>query len=1234
MAGRRFGVEQLELRALLAGDLMHNAAFPSDVNNDGHTTPVDALFIINELNNGGARSLVDAPDLLATGLRYDVNNDAFLTPVDALLVLNELNAEGEDGDLVRIRVGATDVDGNAIETIEVGQAFQLRAYVQDLTARANGGVFAAYLDIEYDDALVSVDGPIVHNTASYGNFPSGSLSTPGLVDEAGSIDGLSPLGPNELVLFSINMMADAAGTVTFAPNPADQTGVLDVLLFGVPEGETSSIVAPERIEFVADTLQIGSIAAPQAVADSYEVTVNDTLTVSVAEGVLANDTNPTAETLTAAVASGPANGTLTLSADGSFTYVPNTDFVGQDSFTYTATAGGVTSNVATVTIDVLAGNSPPVAVNDAYSTEVNTTLTAEVSVLANDSDPDGDEIIAFLLSGPASGSVTLGANGIFTYVPAPGFTGTVSFTYIAGDDQDAFSDPATVTITVNPANEAPVANDDAYSVAEGSTLVVEAAAGVLDNDTDADGDTLTASLVSGPDNGTLTLNANGSFSYTPDAGFSGTDSFTYTAGDGTATSDPATVTITVTETNEAPVAVNDAYTVSSGVPLVVDAAAGVLDNDTDADGDTLTAQVVTGPDNGTLTLNANGSFTYTPDAGFAGTDSFTYLANDGLLNSQPATVTVTVTEPSGETQVRVRLETASAAGTPISSIGPGGTFVLNVYVQDVSEIPRDGVFAAYIDVLYDSDLVSVNGPIEYGEAYPNQQSGDVSVPGLIDEAGAFDGLSPLGPDEQLLFRVPMVANNAGVVDFTSNAADVLPAHDILLFNVSQPVPVDEVEYGTARLSIVSGDAPEAVDDNYETNEDTTLTVNAANGVLANDSDPEGDPLTAVLVDGPDNGTLTLNANGSFTYTPSANFNGTDVFTYRASDGALSSNVATVTIEVNPVDDAPVARDDSYEIETLGGLTVNAANGVLANDSDVEGQELTAVLVASPANGSLVLNADGSFTYTPVAGFVGQDTFTYRAVAGGVSSNIATVTIRVGDLTPSNIVGFVYSDTNNDGIMQSYEARYGGVRITLRGTDLLGNDVSRETETGADGSYRFDDLLQGQYTVTEFQPLNLIDGMDTINGQQSLRNDRFIVNLAPGVTAGNYNFGERGMMPEFIRVPSFFNSRTDHGLLAAFDASGQMVWYCVDAGWESVTLVDGQLNLAQSNVEIAITDIVGRSDEELIGLSGNRDLRLSGSAETGYLLRLTGDPSNFGLVPTSLAEGEMDADAIDAAFGDA
>ena len=188
----------------------------------------------------------------------------------------------------------------------------------------------------------------------------------------------------------------------------------------------------------------------------------------------------------------------------------------------------------------------------------------------------------------------------------------------------------------------PTAADDAFAVLHDHTLLVGAALGLLANDTSPLGHALTAVVDVAPGHGTLTLNANGSFTYRPAAGFAGADTFAYRAKDGLFTSDPTTVTLTVTD--QAPVAAGDSYKTAKGKTLTV-AARGVLANDTDADRDLLTAAIAALPAHGTVTLNANGSFAYTPAAGYVGADAFTYVANDRAGNSAPATVAVTVTAP-------------------------------------------------------------------------------------------------------------------------------------------------------------------------------------------------------------------------------------------------------------------------------------------------------------------------------------------------------------------------------------------------------------------------------------------------------------------------------------------------------------------------------------------------------------------------------------------------------------
>src|SRR5205814_652620 len=212
----------------------------------------------------------------------------------------------------------------------------------------------------------------------------------------------------------------------------------------------------------------------------------------------------------------------------------------------------------------------------------------------------------------------------FSYTPAANYHGTDSFTYKANDGQ-ADSGIATVNIAITAVNDAPVAVNDSYTTAEDTTLNV-AASGVLANDSDVDGDTLSAVLVSQPTHGSLTLNANGSFSYVPADNYHGSDSFTYRANEIEGDSGSDTVTITITAVNDAPVAVNDNYTTPEDTTLNV-AAPGVLANDSDVDGDTLSAVLVGQPTHGSLTLNANGSFSYVPANNYLGSDTFTYRAN-------------------------------------------------------------------------------------------------------------------------------------------------------------------------------------------------------------------------------------------------------------------------------------------------------------------------------------------------------------------------------------------------------------------------------------------------------------------------------------------------------------------------------------------------------------------------------------------------------------------------------
>ncbi|HEX2749851.1 MAG TPA: Ig-like domain-containing protein, partial [Verrucomicrobiales bacterium] len=870
-----------------------------------------------------------------------------------------------------------------------------------------------------------------------------------------------------------------------------------------------------------------------------------------AAGVLLNDTG--SATRTAVKDTDPAHGTVALNSNGSFTYTPELNFNGLDSFTYHAVDETGSSAPATVTLNVTPQPDPPTGQNDSYTAAEDTTLTVNAAngLLANDSDPDGGTITATRRTNATHGNATVDPSGSFTYVPAANYSGPDSFTYRVSDGTSNSPD-YTVSITVTPVNDPPVAVADAYytlvnkplsvtlTSAEGqpsttqilvqagttvplgdptetdlplwryldngsnqgtawrntgfndslwstgraelgygdsadghpertqvgygpdanskyattyfrttfnvagkntltslgmrlmrddaaavylngtrifqdsnlsfgaayndfasasisgtdeallidlsgdlsssavsslvdgvNTLAVEVHqaagnstdmsmdielsaqrvpyAGVLANDTDVDSSTLTVQLAAGTSHGTLVLNPNGTFLYTPLNNYIGPDSFTYRVSDGTAVSTNTTVTITVASSgNIPPVAVNDSYSVSEDGSLNVNAP-GVLSNDTDFENMTLTAQRLTNPAHGTLTFNTDGSFAYTPVANYNGPDSFTYRSRDpALASSDAATVNLTVT-PVNDAPVAV----ADAYGT-----NPGQTLVVNA---------AQGVLAN------DSDI---DGQTLSAVLVTAPASGVLN----LFANGSFD-YTP-------------AAGFSGVRTFTYRASDGTAT--------SAPVTV----------TIQVNGAPSAGADAFTTLEDTVLSVSTANGVLANDTDPEGTALTAQIVTLPAHGTVTLGANGSFSYSPNNDFAGTDTFTYSAFDGARTSAPATVTITVTAVNDAPVAGNDSYLTAPDQTLTVSAAAGVLKNDRDAENSPLILSLVANPAHGTLTLSPDGSFVYIPAAGYAGKDSFLYRISDGALFSLAATVEISVAQTAKDIVINEIMFRAGN------------------------------------------------------------------------------------------------------------------------------------------------------------------------------------------------------------------------------
>jgi VCBS repeat-containing protein len=923
---------------------------------------------------------------------------------------------------------------------------------------------------------------------------------------------------------------------------AGQLGAANVTVRATDQGS-------EYVEDVFTATVIDSLQQPVAFGDTYQVDHDTTLSVDAASGVLTDDFDPNGDVLEAIKVTDPSSGTLTLNADGSFTYTPDTAHVGPDSFTYRATDGTNDSNVVTVTIDVT--NHVPAAGDDAYEVTTNSTLTVEVAdgVLANDFDLEGDALAATVVDSTVRGVLSLAEDGSFTYTPEAGFEGSDSFTYQA---DDGVADSTVTTVTIQVTNDAPAAVGDWYRVTHDVPLVVEAP-GVLQNDLDAEGDSLTATLVDQPANGTVVLNPDGSFTYTPGSNHVGSDSFTYKAEDAFGQSESATVTLEVI--NNAPVGRADVFYLAHDTTLVVDAADGVLSNDSDGDEDSLSVTRDTDVSDGTLTLGSDGAFTYVPDEGFAGSDSFTYLVSDGLLTSGPTTVVLNVSNTApcafddtfrvhaGNTlsvtidgvlandfdadddALTALLVTDVTSGTlNLGSDGlltytPNGTFTgSDTFTYKANDQAADSEPATVTIEVTNTAPWAVD--LEYSFTHDTTLS--VDAPGLLDFAGDADDDSLTASLVEDVASGSLTLNADGSFTYTPTANST--GTESFQFKVNDGFADSEI--ATVTLSMTNT-SPIASNDYYSVSHDRALTV-IAGGVLENDSDPDGDSLSTIPQDGVQHGTLTLNADGSFTYTPMSGYVGSDQFTYRASDG-VDGQVATVSIEV--VNAVPQSADDVFGVLQNQALSASASEGVLANDSDFDGDSMTVSLVDDVSHGSLTLNSDGSFSYTPESDYLGTDSFTYKANDGtsGESQgdgNTARVTITVyADAVVAEADEFqVNHDTALAGDVLSNDFNWNQVSLTAVLVDGTASGLLT-LDPGGSFTYTPNSLFVGSDSFT----YQLDDG-GQLSNIATVTID--VVNSAPEATGRTY--------------------RVSHGQTLSEDAPG-VAKYAHDAEGDALTV---------------------------------------------------------------------------------
>ncbi|MBL4585702.1 MAG: tandem-95 repeat protein, partial [Flavobacteriales bacterium] len=754
------------------------------------------------------------------------------------------------------------------------------------------------------------------------------------------------------------------GSATGGRSPFDYQWVFNSLPYA--SGQNVTDVPAGSYTFVATDLNgckeeqivvLNANNCPPIANDDFHNTLVD---IPVSGNVLTNDWDMNGDNLivTTTPVSGPSNGSVTLNADGSFTYTPNTGFIGEDEFVYTVCDDGTPSlcDEATVHIEVIpitAGNEPPIANADAAQTFENVPVNG--NVLVNDGDPDGDNIILNTtpITDPTNGSVVMQPDGSFTYTPNTGFIGADTYTYsICDDGVPVLCDTAVVTINVlpdaDPGNDPPFAGDDAALTPQ----EVPVSGNLLVNDFDPNGDNIIINTtpVSDPTNGSVVIDGSGNYTYTPDPGFIGTDSYIYMICDDGVPSlcAQATVYITVYPDNNPPVATDDINSTLVDTPV----SGNVSTNDTDPDGDDLTVNPtpVTDPTNGSVVLNPDGSYTYTPDPGFDGEDTFTYVTCDNGVPSLCDTAEVTIE-------------------------------IVPITTGNNPPVAQDDAAQTQVDVPVDGNvLINDDDP-----------DGDNIILNTTPVTDPTNGTVVMQPD--------------GSFTYTPNPG--FEGTDVFTYSICDdgtPVLCDEAEVTINVIPDYTGpnnDPPFAGDDFALTPQE----VPVSGQLLTNDFDVNGDNIiiNTTPVSGPSNGSVVINPDGTYTYTPDTGFTGPDQFVYQICDDGVPSLCAqaTVYITVYPDNNPPVAVDDFNN--TLVDTPVSG--NVVTNDTDPDGDNLTVTTtpISGPSNGTLTLNPDGSYTYTPDPGFEGEDTFTYVVCDDGIPTlcDTADVTISVIPVTVDN-----------------------------------------------------------------------------------------------------------------------------------------------------------------------------------------------------------------------------------------
>ncbi|MGM6583550.1 tandem-95 repeat protein, partial [Vibrio parahaemolyticus] len=1000
------------------GELTDEAKVTVTVNpvNDAPTIKVDAVESITE-------DAVNTDTVVATLTVRDTD-----TPEDQLTVSLENNSNGYFV-LVGNEVKLTQAGVDAVNNDELN--------LKDLTisASVSDGVNPTASD---SDSLVVNrvnDAPTVENAIAdqvlSEDFDAYTIDLNEVFKDSDSSLEFSVSGNNSIQISIVS------GVATITPT-ADWNGK-----------ETITFTAKDPSgESVSQTVNFTVAPVVDIEADSADV-VEDTPTII---NVLGNDTFESTDKVVSLDAdNGPKNGTVIVNNDGTVTYTPDDNYVGEDTFTYIVTSGGM-SESTTVEVNVTPVNDAPVAKDDIATTQEDTAVT--IDVLPNDTDVDGDKLSIQSATVPeAQGKVEI-VDGKLVFTPAENFNGDAEITYTVTDG--SLTDQATVKVTVNAVNDTP----EVESNIADQTLAEDFTPYSIDLNnafSDVDGE-LTFS-VSGNSNIQVAI-VNGIATFTPTADWSGSEALTFTATDPSGESVSQTVNFTVASVADI---VADKATVVEDTPTIIK----VLGNDTFEGTDKVVSlDTNNGPANGTVSVNPDGSVTYTPNDNYHGTDSFTYIVTSGGV-SESAIVEVNVTPANDAPVAKDDIATTQEDTAVTIDVLPNDTDVDGdkLSIESVSVPKEQGTVEVVDGKLVFTPAENFNGDAEItytvtDGALTDQATVKVTVnavndtpvvesniadqtlaedftPYTIDLNTAFSDVDNV--DGELTFSV---SGNSNIqVAIVNGIATITPTADwngseTLTFTATDP----SGESVSQPVNFTVAPVADIVADKATVVEDTSTVIK----VLGNDTfEGDGKVVSLDTNNGPANGTVSVNPDGSVTYTPNDNYQGTDSFTYIVTSGGVSEST-TVSVDVTPVNDAPVAKDDTAITDEDTPVTID----VLPNDNGIDGDKLSIQSASVPEAQGKVEIVDGKLVFTPAENFNGDAEITYT-VTDGELTDAAKVTVTVNPVNdaPTIKVDAVESITEDAVSTDTVVAT-----LTVRDTDTPEDQLTVSLENNSNGYF--------------------------------------------------------------------------------------------------------------------------------------------------------------------------------------